>query len=397
MINLDISLRLRLFLINLLTLASLWAQSQRLSEQSEIAIMTLGPYQPELYSVFGHSAIKVVDPEAGISWVFNYGVFDFEQENFYVNFAQGLMIYQLGLSHYEPFRDKYIREDRDVREQVLNLTHEEKQAFFNFLMNNYKPANREYLYHYVYDNCASKIPEVMEEIFGGQISYDTSYVQDGKTIRDLMHDYLGYQPWGQWMIDIGLGMEIDNPASQKEYMFLPDYVFKAFEGAKLGSKPLIDRTDNIYLKSEPIPAVGWLTPMNFFVLLFFVGGFITHLNMKRLRRSRWLDGLLFGFAGMVGLWLAFLWGGTAHMSKWNLDILWAIPIHFPIVFMMRKKSWAGWLRVYFLVTAVWYGILLLLWAILPEPLNMALVPFTLLLLLRAAYISYDLKKNQTMV
>lgn len=385
-------MRLKLFL--LIGLGCFWqlnAQNVQLSDKSEIVVMTLGPYQPELYSAFGHSAIRVVDSVRGIDWVFNYGVFDFRQKNFYLNFAKGKMTYQLGLTYYEPFRDSYISEDRDVREQYLNLTLKERQQFFDFLMENRKPENREYLYNYVYDNCASKIPDVLESIFGNRLAYDTTFMEEGKTVRDLMHDYLDYQPWGKWMIDIGLGAQIDGPTNRKEFMFLPDYVLKAFSLATIDGKPLVKKTEDVYLKQEPIPENGWLTPMNFFILLFFIGGFLTHLNMKRQKRSRLIDGVLFGFAGMVGCWLAFLWFGTIHLSKWNLDILWAIPFHLPIVFMMRVKKWQKWVRIYFKIAAIWYGLLLLLWAVLPEPLNMALVPFTLLLLLRSAYISYDLK------
>ena len=115
--------------------------------------------------------------------------------------------------------------------------------------------------------------------------------------------------------------------------------------------------------------------------------------MKKANRTRWIDGLLFGFAGMVGLWLVFLWTATIHLSTWNLDLLWAIPFHFPIVFMMRNKKWKPRLSVYFKVVWIWYAILLLVWAVLPGHINAALVPFTLLLLLRSFYISWDLKKK----
>ena len=371
------------------------SNSQTLSDKSEIAIVTLGAFQPELYSAFGHSAIRVYDPNLDLDWAFNYGVFDFEQENFYLNFAKGKMVYQLGLAYYQPFKNNYVNQDRDVREQYLNLTLEEKQEFLDFLMTNRRPENREYFYNYVYDNCASKIPDVLESIFPQAIAYETDFMIQDKTIRDLMHDYLEFQPWGQWMIDIGLGTQIDKGANKKEYMFLPDYVFESLKDATIATdnetKKLVQRTEIIHRKQKSPTQGSGLTPMNVFILIFFIGGLLTQRNMKKQRRTKWLDGLLFGFSGMVGCWLVFLWAGTAHLSTWNLDLLWAIPFHLPIVFMIRKNKWEKWIRVYFKFTAIWYGVLLLVWAILPEPLHMALVPFTLLLLLRAAYISYDLK------
>ena len=389
---------MRKILLLVLTVISIstFSQPRQLSESAEIAVMTLGPFQPELYSVFGHSAIHVYDPTIDIDLVYNYGVFDFNQKNFYMNFAKGKMLYKLGLTYYEPFRDFYISQNRDVREQVLNLTQDQKQAVYEFLRNNYRPANRDYLYNYVYDNCASKIPDVLDAVLGDQLTYDSSYMT-GKTIRMLMHDYLGEQPWGEWMIDIGLGAQIDKVADRKESMFLPDYVYMAFDMAAIdtgnGQTPLIKKTNIVYKAKPEENSSSWLTPMNFFVILFFVGGLITHRNMKFGKRTKWLDGLLFGFAGFVGLWLVFLWAGTAHLSKWNYDLLWAIPFHFPLVFLMRFNKYRQLSIIYFKVTGILYGLLLVTWALLPEPINMALVPFTLLLLLRAFYIGYDLKKS----
>lgn len=374
------------------------ARALQLSDQSEIIVMTMGPHQGELYSAFGHSAFRVVDPVNDIDWVFNYGVFDFTQQNFYLNFSRGRMVYQLGMAYYEPFRDFYVNQDRYVREQYLNLTLAEKRLFLEFLQKNYKPKNREYFYNYVYDNCATKIRDVIEVIFPERVIFDESNAKQEKTIRDLMHDYLPYQPWGAFMIDIGLGMQIDSKASAYDYMFLPDYVFDAFAGATLStgdsSKPLIKKTVIISSPTEPEVANSWLTPLTFFVLLFFVVGFLTHLNMKRGPRTRLIDGLLFGFSGMIGIWLLFLWAATLHLSTWNLDLLWAIPFHFPVVFMMRQKKWKPKLAIYFKITWIWYALLLLVWVTLPGQINAALVPFILLLLLRSFYISLDMRKKE---
>ena len=371
-------------------------QDVQLSTESEITVMTMEPYQGELYSAFGHSAFHIIDSINDIDWVYNYGVFNFQQQNFYLNFARGQTLYQLGLTYYEPFRDGYVNQDRSIREQYLNLTLSEKQEFFKFLQNNYKPENREYLYNYVYDNCATKIRDVVESIFADRVTFGSDAAGQRKTIRHLMHDYLELQPWGTLGIDVGLGLQIDKEVPDYDYMFLPDYVFDAFSLATIVSdgveKPLVKETIIINSPKSSEIQNGWLTPINFFILLFFIGGFLTHLNMKRGKRTKGFDAALFGFSGIVGLWLTFLWAGTPHLSTWNLDLLWAIPFHFPVVFMLRSIKWKKRLSTYFKVIWIWYALLLLVWVILPGQINMALVPFTLLLLLRAFYISWDLKK-----
>ena len=101
-----------------LVLISLSGKTQTLlSSKAEISIITCGPYQGELYSAFGHSAIRVFDPVLGFDIAYNYGVFDFNQPNFYLNFTRGFLYYKLGVYSYPDFRDYYISYNRYVHEQ----------------------------------------------------------------------------------------------------------------------------------------------------------------------------------------------------------------------------------------------------------------------------------------
>ncbi|MBK7651078.1 MAG: DUF4105 domain-containing protein [Flammeovirgaceae bacterium] len=114
------------------------------------------PLWKELYAAFGHSAIRVNDPELKFDAAYNYGVFDFNQPNFYLNFARGYLYYKLGVYSYVDFRDYYIEHNRFVHEQVLDLTAEQKQQVFDYLDWNSKPENQTYRYDYFYNNCATK-------------------------------------------------------------------------------------------------------------------------------------------------------------------------------------------------------------------------------------------------
>lgn len=391
-------MKLKLNILFLLVIASLSSWSQRkLSEEAEVAVITIGPYQGVVYSAFGHSGIRVYDPAAKRDWFFNYGLYDFEQENFFLNFAQGLLKYKVGVSDYQrnlQYHNKI--ENRWVKEQYLNLNQEEKQALFDYLLNNARPENAEYLYNYVYDNCATKIRDVAEEVFPGRIIFDLSYKENDKSVRDLMDDYLEYQPWGDFGIDLGLGMQIDGEATAREYMFLPDYIFEAFANARLTRDstevPLVIRTKVVEAPKAETYSNGLLTPLNVFIFLFFIVGFVTNRNFKTGRRTRWLDAVLFSFVGFLGLWVAYLWIGTEHLSKSNLNILWAIPFHLPVAFLINRSKLRRFMRIYFKVTAYWYCLLLVVWALLPQPLGMSLVPLVLAMVLRAFYIGYDLKE-----
>ena len=164
----------KLLLCIVVMLSSNLLSAQTLSPQAEIRVMTMGPFQQELYSAFGHSAFRVTDPVNNYDLVYNYGVFDFQQKNFYYNFLRGKMLYKLGLARYNRFQPRYARENRYVYEQVLNLSQEEKQIVFDFLKNNSKPENRDYMYNYVMDNCATKIRDVIRLSLGDKITFDTS-------------------------------------------------------------------------------------------------------------------------------------------------------------------------------------------------------------------------------
>ncbi|MEM9896749.1 MAG: DUF4105 domain-containing protein, partial [Bacteroidota bacterium] len=211
---------------------SLLAQVQ-LTKSAKIAVVTLGPYQGEVWSAFGHNGFRIEDPETGLDWFYDYGVYDFDQENFFLNFAEGLLKYKVSVREWARTFAYHKRLDRYIKLQYLNLNPNEKQKLFNYLQNNARPENAEYLYNYVYDNCATKIRDVLEENFPDRITFDLSYKEDGKTIRDLMDDYLGQQYWGDLGIDIGLGQQVDKEATAYEYMFLPPYIFKGLAGATL--------------------------------------------------------------------------------------------------------------------------------------------------------------------
>lgn len=388
---------IRAFIILFLFGAASQSSAQSVKgENLEIAIMTLGPYQGELYSAFGHSAIRVIDKSRDFDYVFNYGVFNFDQENFYWNFGRGIMRYQLGLSKYDRFKNHYVNQNRAVIEQYLNLTASEKLAFYNFLFENYKPENREYYYNYVYNNCSSKIRDLLRDAIDREVMFNYDYVEDDLSIRDLMDRYLQYQPWGDWIIDIGLGYEIDQEAKPDDYMFLPDYVKLSLDGAKIfrdsAAVPLISKTIDVY-KSKPEDEENKvLTPFNTFILVFFIIGFFTNRDFKKGKRSHWVDVVLFTFVGIFGWWCVFLWAGTAHISKDNMNLLWAIPLHIPLVYLLNVKRFQKFLSRYFLVVSIWYLAVLVLWGIIPQQLHSAHIPLILTMVLRGFFINYDINK-----
>lgn len=370
-----------------------------LSPAAEIHIVTCGPYQDELYSAFGHSAIRVKDEQAGMDLIYNYGVFDFNQPHFYLNFARGHLRYRLAVMNYRGFVQSYVEENRFVHEQVLNLAQPQKQALFDFLEWNARPENMYYNYDYFYDNCATRVRDAVKSVLGDSVSFDGGYIHTHYSIRDLCHIYLRRQPWGELGIDICLGLPMDKVATPWMYMFLPDYIEQGFDHASLvngeGQGPLVKQTLLTYEARPSEEGFIWNTPLLFFSAFLLLGIFITYEGISKKRNMYWFDIILFSLTGLLGWLLLILWVATDHKAAAeNMNILWAFPLHFPMVLFLLRSRKSNFVLYYFRTTAVVCFLLLVFWFWLPQQLHYSLIPLTMLLLLRSFYIYRSLARQR---
>lgn len=362
-----------------------------LSPSAEISIITIGPTQTELYSAFGHSAIRVFDPGQGIDDAYNWGLFDFDQPNFYLNFARGYLYYKLGVHPYSLFRDHYIYYNRYIHEQPLNLTLAQKQKLYNYLVWNNQPENQHYRYDYFYNNCATKVRDVLTTVFGDSVVFDGAYIKTEYSIRDLTDIYLTQQPWGDLGIDICLGLPMDKKASPNEYMFLPDYIEAGFNHASINGHALVKETVSVYESREEETPKSLIHPLTAFIGFAILTLLITLFDWKKKRISNWFDAILFSVLGAVGLLLFFLWFFTDHQAAAvNFNLLWALPTHLVVAIALFKNR--KWLPTYFLITAAITLLTLLCWPVLPQALNLFLIPLLIAILLRSI-LNYQLRKS----
>lgn len=366
-----------------------YPQQLILSDQATISLITLGPDQNDLVQAFGHSAIRVADPALGFDLAYNYGVFSFDQPNFYLNFARGHNLYYVGIASYPEFRDVYIYYNRYVHEQELNLDKVQKQKIFDYLQWNARPENRNYLYDYFFNNCSTKIRDVLAEVLGKDIRFDGSYIQTHYTIRELTDLYLQPIPWGDLGIDIGLGSLIDRPATSYEHMYMPEYLESGFDHAFVEQAgktvPLVKVKRLVYTARPEPPEKSLIHPWMAFGALLVMALGLSAWDFKRKKLSRWFDAVLFTILGIVGMVLLLLWTATDHNAcARNYNLLWALPTHaLLLVWIFRQKA-PGWLRYYFLVTGC-VGLLLLgFWPILPQLLNHFLIPVVAAVVVRSA-------------
>ncbi|MBT3647202.1 MAG: DUF4105 domain-containing protein [Flavobacteriales bacterium] len=356
-----------------------------LSNSAEISLLTCSP-GAELYSLFGHSAMRVQDPSQDIDLVFNYGTFSFD-EDFYFNFTMGRLNYRLAVSSMENFLWSYEYEGRGVIEQVLDLDSIQKQRVMEYLHWNYQPENRYYLYDFFYDNCSSILRDVLETALDGQVLYKDLTKKGDPSFRNMIDEYLVYHQWGDFGIDLGLGLPCDVKPRYIEYMFLPNELSAAFENATLENKPLVKENRSL-LETQGLTMSNSLTnPIPLFWILFGLVAILSAIGYRKQKLFIGLDIGLFIIYGAVGALIAFLWFITDHSATAeNLNILWAWPIHLiaiPFLFNPRFK------KMYWTV----YGSLLILTLIafpfLPQMLHVATIPLMCIMIVRAG-INYKL-------
>ena len=350
-----------------------------LSNKAEISVLTCSPGN-QLYSLFGHSAIRVIDPINKIDAVFNYGTFSFN-EGFYFNFAMGRLNYKLSVSPMSGFMREYQYENRGVTEQILDLDSAQKQNLLNFLDWNRQPENRVYLYDFFYNNCSSIIRDVLDTALTTEISFEDLNYASSPSYRNMIDSYLIYHPWGDFGIDLGLGTPCDKIPSAQEYLFLPDELDRAFDHAQIEGRPIV-KEERILLTTDGLTFTWSFTqPVPLFWILFGIIAVLSLWGLRKGKRMMFLDVIIFCAYGAVGALLFFLWFITIHTATANnLNMLWAWPIHIlaiPFLWIERIR------KPYFMA----YGIVLLLtllsFPILPQMLHMAIIPIVLIGLIRS--------------
>ena len=388
-----------LIFLLLLTTTLARAQFGSLSPGAQISILTIGP-GTELYDKFGHSAFRIKDSLSGVDVVFNYGVYDFDTPNFYTKFAQGKLLYQLGVSYYQPFFENYVAQNRWVKEQVLNLTQKEEQAVSDFLWKNALPENKNYKYDFFYDNCATKIRDVLILVLGDKLEYHEEHITTHYTFRELIQKNLDANTWGSLGIDVALGAVIDRQAKPFEYQFLPEYVFKGAAHATVvhngKAEPLVKRTRTLF-ENQPVPNSG-----NFFSSPLFVLGLVALLiilvtlrDFTRRTRSRFLDGGIFFFTGLIGIFLALLWFATDHTATANnYNMLWAFPISVLLVVAISRRKIGSIIRRYALLLVLLLALLVLHWVTGVQAFAMALIPLLVALAVRYLFLLFHAKRQR---
>ena len=359
------------------SIRSVQAQTVPLSAQARISLITCGPGEV-LYEAFGHSAIRVADPSQSLDLVFNYGMFDMYQDNFVFNFAKGSMRYRLGVGSTSDFIHQYRGFNRSVREQVLNLDSNEKRAIVEYLSKNLLPENCEYFYDYFDNNCSTKIIELLDSALQHKVIWTFAQPQGTVTFRSMIYDYTTYQDWGRLGIDLGLGAVIDRPIKGRDLNFLPDELEKSVNRATIRRGmidfPLVISNQVLFESAVSYGAGSFLFSSAFLFSIILLGALVLWFRSSQSAIGfRIFRSVLFTLTGLLGLVELSIWLFTNHKSAaWNYNILWANPLFFVIGLLIwfYEEPVRG-----FLVGFRYYLVgILIFWFLIPQQLNVNLIP-----------------------
>lgn len=363
------------------------AQNLQLSQFAEISVLTVGP-GASLNDAFGHSGFRVKDSMFKMDIVFGYGQYDFDTPNFYLKFAQGKLNYLMSVHEFQDFYDSYVYYNRTIEEQVLNLSLEQKQALFDQLATNYQPENRAYLYDFFYDNCATRIRDMVEDTSQPKVVFTTPAGLEPKTFRDLIYENVDRNSWGSFGIDIALGSIIDRKATAYEHMFLPKYIHEFFANATIGNQPLVRSSSVIYQKKDVKSSNNFLlSPLMIFGIIAAFIIFITYSDYKKNKRSKWLDVTLFSITGLIGVLVLLLWFATDHTATgYNYNLLWAFPLNLLIIGQLLKNDVKNWVKKYFRLLIIFLALLTLHWIMSTQVFAIGLIPLLIALVVRYVYL-----------
>lgn len=368
------------------------AHAQQLSDQAKVSLITIGPGD-DLYSGFGHSAIWIYDPLTGIDRAYNYGTFSFETGNFYIKFLRGTLPYSLSVAPLEPQLRYWQSENRYVKEQILNFSPVQKENLYAYLENNYKPENREYQYLFFYDNCSTRLRDAVVAACGDSLVME-GYTKESLSFRQWIDRYAFKQkPWADFGMDLAIGSPADEIATAQQATFLPENLLVAFDEAKLktgsGEIPLVSVTNTLY-EAQPFPSSTGITPMNFFWGLMILVAILTYFQDKNEKVNFLFDKILFTIVGITGWILLLLWVATNHgETVWNSDLLWAIPLWFPLIYVLSsKKEIPEW----FPFILIFYAFLVMGATLNLDKHNQVIIPILSIIIMRIYYINESIKK-----
>ena len=333
---------LRGILLSLCCIILAWSQAAFATEVSEIPevpangaeawLVTFGPGHI-YWERFGHNAIWLREPAAGLDHTFNFGYFDFGQEDFILHFIRGRMLYfsiaQPASREFEFYR----QENRSIRVQKLNLTPPQYRQLRDHLLNEIKLENRNYRYDYYLNNCSTRIRDALDIALDGALSTRTGAVPAELNFRDQTRRLTQMQFWYYLGLELALGSPADRAVTRWDEMFIPMVVADEMAAMSLVASetgnPLVSVDTVLFTASAVLPPAA---PEAIWYRYLLLGLLVTGLAWLsgKFMPPVWLTALCQAWVLVCatnGLILAAMWLFTDHeVARANVNLLLFNPL-----------------------------------------------------------------------
>lgn len=344
----------------------------------EVSLLTCAPHE-EVYSLYGHTALRWHDLHTGDDLAFNWGIFNFKKPFFVVRFVFGLTDYELGITPFEPFAAYYRRWGAMVTEQVLNLTSAEKSRLQKLLADNYLPENRVYRYNYFYDNCSTRPRDIIERCLDGKVEYKQR--QDYElTFRQMIHEKTKHHEWATEGNDLLLGLRADLKTSRQEQEFLPENLLYDFDRAQIRGndgavRPLVvNRRMAVQPGVQVIERDFVMSPIEVGVALLIVSLLVFAVEWRRRHIFIIWDVVLMALTGLAGCVLFVMLFSQHPCTTTNLQVLLLNPLHlFFIPSVVHRRATRYWKALLFMTSLLLIGAFFQRYAVLTPILALCLL------------------------
>lgn len=311
------------------------------ADSIRVSLLTCSPHD-EIYSLYGHTAIRYEDKASKTDIVVNYGMFSFKKPFFVARFVLGLTDYEMGIQDFNDFCYEYQYFGSQVTQQEINLTPEEKGQLLKALQDNYANA-RVYRYNYFYNNCTTKARDIILKSINGKIEYKNA-IDKSVSFRDLIHGCNANYSWASFGNDLLLGFKADMQTTREEQQFLPDNLMRDFGQAKIVSadgsaRPLVKNTEIIVKGNDhAIAGKTKVTPQFVFITLLLVIAAIVVAEFKTKKRFLWVDISLLLASGLAGLILFVMLFSEHPTTSTNLQIFILCPLNlYWAIYIIKNK------------------------------------------------------------
>lgn len=311
----------------------------------DLSILTAGRGS-QIYMLGGHLLLRVKEKKPGGKDVsINWGIFNFQDPNFYVNYAIGKLDYRVMPRDTASEKYYFIHQPggRRTYENALHLTAEQKLTILKRVDWWLEPKNSTYRYHFFDTNCSTIIRDLLSEALGPDFDEQLKGVPY-MTFRQMGRRYFSNYPFFAFLAPLIFNSRADASMSLWERFRVPveapDILKEVNQISNQGkrlSTPLIGPktvfVEGVDLDFETFE-YSLLVLFAFLALFFF--SFLFRKKVKSFLRLRFLGGSL-AFLGLFNFFwstlMVILWAFTEHdYTHHNAHLLILYP--FDILFAL---------------------------------------------------------------